>query len=368
LFEGVQVSLETIKVALGERSYHIALGAGILDTVGSLCREIGLSGTAAVVSNTTVAPLYYHRVRASLELVGYRVLLVELPDGEGFKNSATLNLIYDALVDAALDRGSFIVALGGGVIGDMAGFAAASFLRGIPFVQVPTTLLSQVDSSVGGKTGINHPKGKNLIGAFYQPRAVLIDVVTLDTLPEREYLSGLGEIVKYGAVLDADFFDFLERNARSLLARDKAALIQAVGRSCSIKARIVEADEREGGVRAVLNYGHTLGHAVETLTGYTRYLHGEAVAIGMVQAARFSESLGFCTAADRERIEALLELFGLPRELPAFPARDYLGALSHDKKVRDSGLTFIANSGIGAYRMEKVTDLKALLEICGIGE
>lgn len=360
--------MDTVKVALGERSYDISLGAGILDTLGSLCRDLELSGTAAVVSNTTVAPLYYDRVRASLEAAGYRVILIALPDGEGFKNSATLNLIYDGLVDASLDRGSFIVALGGGVIGDMAGFAAASYLRGIPFVQVPTTLLSQVDSSVGGKTGINHPKGKNLIGAFYQPRVVLIDVATLDSLPEREYLSGLGEIVKYGAVLDPGFFDFLEQNSELLLARDKDALIQAVARSCAIKARVVEADEREGGVRAVLNFGHTLGHAVETLTGYTRYLHGEAVAIGMVQAARVSLSLGFCSLADCERIDALLQRFGLPRELPAFPVHAYAEALSHDKKVRDRGLLFICNRGIGDYKMERINDLTALLEICGIGE
>lgn len=359
---------EIIKVALGDRSYDITLGAAIVAGLGPLCRELGLSGTAAVVSNTTVAPLYYEQLRASLEAAGYRVLLVSLPDGEGYKNSATLNLIYDALVDASLDRGSFIVALGGGVIGDMAGFAAASYLRGIPFVQVPTTLLSQVDSSVGGKTGINHPRGKNLIGAFYQPRAVLIDVATLETLPEREYRSGLGEIVKYGAVLDAGFFSFLEENAQLLLARDKESLIHAVGRSCAIKARVVESDEREGGVRAVLNYGHTLGHAVETLTGYTKYLHGEAVAIGMVQAARISRHFGFCSAADQERIEALVALLGLPGELPPFPAQDYLEALSHDKKVRESGLLFICNEGIGQYRMERIKDLNALLEICGIGE
>ena len=362
------MTVEIINVALGERSYDITLGAGILDSVGSLCRELKLSGTAAVVSNSTVAPLYYERVRASMEAAGYPVFLVSLPDGEGFKNSATLNLIYDALVDASLDRGSFILALGGGVIGDMAGFAASSYLRGIPFVQLPTTLLSQVDSSVGGKTGINHPRGKNLIGAFYQPRAVLIDVATLDTLPEREFLSGLGEIIKYGAVLDQEFFSFLEQNAERLLARDKSALIHAVGRSCAIKARVVELDEREGGLRAVLNYGHTLGHAVETLTGYTRYLHGEAVAIGMVQAARISRAYGFCSQAECDRIESLLNLLGLPLELPAFSARQYAEALSHDKKVRDSGLLFICNFGIGGYRMEKVTDLTALLEICGIGE
>ena len=362
------MTVENIKVALDERSYEITLGAGMLDTVGTLCRELGLSGAAAVVSNTTVAPLYYDRVAASMEAAGFRVSLVSLPDGEGYKNSATLNLIYDGLVDAALDRGSFILALGGGVVGDMAGFAAASYLRGIPFVQVPTTLLSQVDSSVGGKTGINHPRGKNLIGAFYQPRAVLIDVATLDTLPDREFRAGLGEIVKYGAVLDRDFFDFLEKNAARLLARDQKALIHAVGRSCAIKARVVESDEREGGVRAVLNYGHTLGHAVETLTHYTSHLHGEAVAIGMVQSARISQSLGFCSQADRDRIEALIRLLGLPMELPGFSVQQYVEALSHDKKVRDSGLLFICNRGIGGYQMERVKDLTALLAICGIGE
>ena len=360
--------VESVKVALGERSYQITISADMLDTVGSLCWELGLTGSAAVVSNTTVAPLYYERVRESLESAGYRVLLVALPDGECHKNSATLNLIYDALVDASLDRGSFIVALGGGVVGDMAGFAAASYLRGIPFIQLPTTLLSQVDSSVGGKTGINHPKGKNLIGAFYQPRAVLIDVAALDTLPDREYLSGLGEIIKYGAVLDADFFAFLEQNAAALLARDRKALIHAVSRSCAIKARVVESDEREGGVRAVLNYGHTLGHAVETLTHYTSHLHGEAVAIGMVQSARISQSLGFCSQADRDRIEALIRLLGLPMELPGFSVQQYVEALSHDKKVRDSGLLFICNRGIGGYQMERVKDLTALLAICGIGE
>ena len=362
------MNLQHIKVALDERSYDITLGAGILDTVGPLCRDLGLSGTAAVVSNTTVAPLYYDLVRASMEAAGYRVVPVSLPDGEGYKNSDTLNLIYDALVDASLDRGSFILALGGGVIGDMAGFAAASYLRGIPFVQLPTTLLSQVDSSVGGKTGINHPRGKNLIGAFYQPKAVLIDVATLDTLPEREFLCGLGEIVKYGVVLDGEFFDFLEKNASLLLARDKDALIHTVSRSCAIKAAVVAEDEREGGVRAVLNYGHTLGHAVETLTGYTRYLHGEAVAIGIVQAARISQHFGFCSQADRDRIEGLVKALGLPTELPPFSAAQYLEALSHDKKVRQSGLLFICNQGVGAYRMERLKDLTALLEICGIGE
>ncbi|MBJ6727456.1 3-dehydroquinate synthase [Geomesophilobacter sediminis] len=360
------MTVETIDVALGDRSYKITLGANILDTIGELCQSLGLSGTVAVVSNSTVAPLYYDRVRVSLQAAGFRPLLIELPDGESYKNSATLNLIYDGLIEGGLDRGSFLIALGGGVIGDMAGYAAATYLRGIPFVQVPTTLLSQVDSSVGGKTGINHERGKNLIGAFYQPKAVLIDVATLDTLPEREYLSGLGEIIKYGAVLDGEFFTFLEENAGPLLDRDKAALIRAVACSCAIKARVVSEDEREGGVRAVLNYGHTLGHAVETLTGYGAFLHGEAVAIGMIQAARISREFGFCNDDDCARIEALVTRLGLPRQLPVYPADSYLEVLSHDKKVRQSGLLFICNAGIGHYKMERVRDIGALLRVCGI--
>ncbi|UFS69655.1 3-dehydroquinate synthase [Geomonas sp. RF6] len=359
--------MERIKVDLAERSYDITIGAGNLHTLGDRCKALSLSGTAAVVTNRTIAPLYLERACASLAAAGYRTVPVKLPDGEAFKESGTLNLIYDSLVEAALDRGSFIVALGGGVIGDMAGFAAATYLRGIPFVQVPTTLLSQVDSSVGGKTGINHPKGKNLIGAFYQPKGVLIDVALLDTLPDREYLSGLGEVVKYGAVLDAPFFTFLEENVDRLLARDKDALIHAVGRSCALKARVVESDERESGLRAVLNYGHTLGHAVETLTHYSRFLHGEAVAIGMVQAARISRSLGLCGDEECRRIEALLQKLRLPLELPFFPFEEYEEALSHDKKVRHSGLTFVCNKGIGDFSLERVTDPGKLLKICGIG-
>jgi len=362
-----EVKVERIRVELAERSYDITLDSGNLDSIGNICKNVGLSGTAAVVTNTTVGPLYAGRVVSSLAAAGYRSITVELPDGEAYKDSATLNLIYDALVEAALDRGSFVVALGGGVIGDMAGFAAATYLRGIPFVQVPTTLLSQVDSSVGGKTGVNHPKGKNLIGAFYQPKAVLIDVSLLDSLPEREYLSGLGEVVKYGAVLDADFFTFLEDNVEKLLARDKDALIHAVARSCAIKARVVESDERESGVRAVLNYGHTLGHAVETLTRYRTFLHGEAVAIGMVQAARISRAMGLCDDQAVARIRALLEKLRLPLELPPFPYEEYACALSHDKKVREKGLLFVCNKGIGAFSLERVADPGKLLQICGIG-
>ena len=259
-----------------------------------------------MVTNPVVGAYYLEPVRNALADAGYDVYVVEIPDGEEYKNFETLKSIYDSLIEFGFDRSSLIVALGGGVVGDIAGFAAATYLRGIPFVQVPTTLLAQVDSSVGGKTGINHEKGKNLIGAFYQPGFVLIDTSTLDTLPEREYLSGLAEVAKYGIVLDGNLFDFMSANAGKLLDRDKESLLTVIKRSCSIKASIVEKDEKEAGLRAVLNYGHTIGHAVETLTCYKRYTHGEAVAIGMAQAARFSEFMGFSGKAETEKIIASL--------------------------------------------------------------
>jgi 3-dehydroquinate synthase len=332
--------------------------------LGALCRALPLKGVAAVITNTTVAPLYLQQVKSSLEIAGYTVKVIELPDGEEFKNSATLDSIYDGLISAGLDRGAFIVALGGGVIGDMAGFAAATFLRGIPFVQVPTTLLSQVDSSVGGKTGINHRLGKNLIGAFYQPRLVLIDLDSLDTLPEREYLCGLAEALKYGVALDREFFDYLAQEVESLQLRDKKSLLHVVARSCAIKASVVERDEREGGLRVVLNYGHTLGHAVETLAGYGAVKHGEAVAIGMAQIAKLSCQRGYSTQAERDTIVKLVKGFGLPTELPGFPAAEFQKIIEHDKKKRDDGVNFIFNRGIGDFVIEKVTDIGALLLKC----
>jgi len=321
-----------------------------------------------VVTNPTVGGLYYDAVRESLDQAGFTVDLAEIPDGEEFKNSETLNAIYDSCVDIGLDRGAFILALGGGVIGDIAGFAAATYLRGVPFVQVPTTLLAQVDSSVGGKTGINHSRGKNLIGAFYQPRLVLMDVAVLATLPEREYLCGLAEVVKYGIVLDRELFDYMGDHVDKLLARDSATLLHVIRRSCAIKASVVEKDERESGLRAVLNYGHTLGHAVETLTEYSRYRHGEAVAIGMAQAAALSEHMGYSCREDTERIISLLRRLGLPVELPRFSASEYTEALWHDKKVREGGLTFVFNRGIGQFQFTRITDVPALLRTCGIGE
>ena len=359
--------MDTITVGLGERSYKIIFGQGLLAEIGSFCRALTTGKKVAVVTNPLVAAYYLEPVKSALTDAGYNVHEVEIPDGEGYKSFETLKSIYDRLVEFEFDRSSFIVALGGGVVGDLAGFAAATFLRGITFVQVPTTLLAQVDSSVGGKTGINHEKGKNLIGAFYQPGLVLVDTATLDTLPEREYLSGLAEVAKYGIVLDGTLFDFMSANTDKLLGRDKETLLTVIKRSCSIKASIVEKDEKEAGLRAVLNYGHTLGHAVETLTCYKKYTHGEAVAIGMAKAARFSEYMGFSGNAETERIISLLEGLHLPVEIPAFGQSEFFEALVHDKKVREGGINFVFNRGIGDFHISLVSDIQTLLKTSGIG-
>jgi 3-dehydroquinate synthase len=353
--------VEIVRVGLGDRSYDITIGTDCLSRLGELCRGVSLSGKAAVITNPTVAGLYLDAVRHSLQDAGYEVAVITIPDGEEFKNAATLETIYDRLLAEGLHRGAFIVALGGGVVGDIAGYAAATFLRGIPFVQVPTTLLAQVDSSVGGKTGINHPRGKNLIGAFYQPRLVLIDLLTLDTLPWREYLCGLAEALKYGIVLDRRLFDYISSSVAAIKAIDKNALLHVVAACCSIKASVVERDEREGGLRAVLNYGHTIGHAVETLTEYKRFKHGEAVAIGMAQIAVLSRLRGLADADETRRIISLMEEIGFPLELPTFSLDEYAEVIGHDKKKSDDGVSFIFNRGVGGYSIEKVKDLRALL-------
>ena len=359
--------VDAITVGLGERSYRILFGHNVLTETGKLCRELNLGNKVAVVTNPTVGALYFEPVREAFAQSGFSVHKVEIPDGEEFKNIETLKGIYDELIEGRLDRGSFVAALGGGVVGDVAGFAAATYMRGIPFIQLPTTLLAQVDSSVGGKTGINHEKGKNLIGAFYQPAVVLIDVATLNTLPEREFRGGLAEVVKYGVSLDGELFDVISANADSLRARDKDILLEVIKRSCMLKASIVAQDERETGLRAVLNYGHTFGHAVETLTGYREYTHGEAVAIGMVQAAKVSERMGHADRRDTERIIHLLERLGLPTALPSFDAASYKDALLRDKKVRDRGLRFVFNKGVGAFHIDRVADIDALVKLAGIG-
>jgi len=360
-------SLE-LEVGLAERSYRIQIGRSTLDALGQSCAELGIGKSMFIITNPTVAGYYLEPVRSSLEAAGLTVSTVQIPDGEQFKNLDTVADVHNALVDAGMDRGGVIVALGGGVVGDLAGFVAATYLRGVAFIQVPTTLLSQVDSSVGGKTGVNLLKGKNLVGSFHQPKFVLIDVLTLSTLPEREYRGGLAEVVKYGAVLDAQLFCYLEEHVTDILNRNSETLTQIISRCCSLKAEVVGQDERETGLRAVLNYGHTLGHAVESLSGYGSYSHGEAVAIGMIAAARFSESKGLSSSADTSRLQALISTLGLPTVAPRYPEQEYAAALVRDKKARDGGITFICNKGIGGFSFEPVTDLQQLLSVAGIGE
>ncbi len=358
--------MASITVQLGPQSYTISIESGILADVGEQCCKAGLAGRAAVVTNPTVAALYAATVTGSLAAAGFQPLLIEIPDGEIYKTSQTLNMVYDKLIEGGFDRRCFIVALGGGVVGDLAGFAAATFLRGIPFVQVPTTLLAQVDSSVGGKTGIDHPRGKNLIGAFHQPRLVLADVATLATLPEREYRAGLAEVVKYGVVLDRQFFELLEHNIAGLRSRDQALIVAVVARCCALKAWVVEQDEHEAGLRAVLNYGHTLGHAFEALAGFDGLVHGEAVSIGMVLAARISVSQGVCASDEQARIIALLAALGLPTEPPVVGHDELIDALTTDKKNRAGVIRYICNQGLGAHAVREFTPAQ-LAETCVTG-
>ncbi len=336
--------METLTVQLGDRSYPIHIGPGVLGRP-ELLRAAVDAAQVLVVTNEIVAPLYLEAVTRSLE--GLVVETLVLPDGEQHKTLATFSRIVDRLIARHFHRDACIVALGGGVVGDVAGFAAAAYQRGIRFVQVPTTLLAQVDSSVGGKTAVNHPQAKNMIGAFHQPAAVVADTDTLATLPPRELSAGLAEVVKYGLILDAELFAWLETHMARLRALDPAALTQAVARSCEIKARIVAEDEREQGSRALLNLGHTFGHALEALGGYERWLHGEAVAIGTVLAARTSEALGWLGAADCRRIEALLAAAGLPTHASGVAVDALLEHMSLDKKAGRSGLKLVLLERIG---------------------
>ncbi len=364
LFEGV-CGVSVLSVNLAENGYDIVIEHGALVSLGNRCREVGLKGVAAVISNPTVSALYGAEVKKSLVTAGFSVVLIDIPDGEEFKNSTTLNRLYDDLLAAGVDRGSFIVALGGGVVGDVAGYAAATWMRGIPFVQVPTTLLAQVDSSVGGKTGIDHPKGKNLIGAFYQPRLVLIDINTLTTLDRRQFRAGLAEVIKYGVVIDRPFFEFVESNCAAILEMKPDVLIDIILRSCHIKAQVVEMDEKEAGLRAILNYGHTLGHAFETLSGYQCLVHGEAVAIGMVLASRISVAKGICSRDDAARICALISRCGLPVDIPPYDRQQLLNTVAADKKSKSGSITFICNKGIGMYAMSQHTS-EELLRLSGL--
>jgi 3-dehydroquinate synthase len=337
--------MNTLVVDLGDRSYPIKIGRQLFTNPALLTEHIR-GRQVMIVSNTTVAPLYLNAVSGML--AGFHLKSVILPDGEEYKTLDTLNTIFTALLENRFNRGCTLVALGGGVVGDITGFAAASYQRGVAFVQIPTTLLAQVDSSVGGKTGVNHPLGKNMIGAFHQPGCVLIDTDTLDTLDDRQLAAGLAEVIKYGLIKDSDFFGWLEQNMPALRARDKQALAYAIERSCALKAAIVAADERESGQRALLNLGHTFGHAIETGTGYGNWLHGEAVAAGMLMAADLSARHGWLSADSVERTRTLLRQAGLPTSPPAeMDAGRFMELMAVDKKVVDGGLRLVLLKDIG---------------------
>ena len=355
----------TVNVDLGERSYPIRIGADLIGNTDLFAPHIA-GNSVTIVTNETVEPLYGDRLRATLAPLGKEVSTVVLPDGEAFKHWETLNRIFDALLGAKADRKTTLIALGGGVIGDMTGFAAACYMRGVPFIQVPTTLLSQVDSSVGGKTGINHPLGKNMIGAFYQPQAVIADIGTLRTLPERELAAGIAEIIKTAAIADAAFFEWLEQNIEALRGCDPAALAYAVKRSCEVKASVVAADEREGGLRAILNFGHTFGHAIEAGLGYGEWLHGEAVGCGMVMAADLSVRLGHLDEAVRGRLVALIAAARLPTRAPALGEARYIDLMKVDKKAEAGTIKFILLEKLGETLITDVPEhaLRATLAAC----
>lgn len=359
--------MDVVRVDLGDRSYDIVIGER-LDHAGERLKDIGLGRKMAVVTNPTVKELHGRRLIDGLKAAGFLVMSVEVPDGEEQKNLDWANHIYTALLINSFDRKSALVAFGGGVIGDLTGFAAATFMRGIPFIQVPTTLLAMVDSSVGGKTGVNHPMGKNMIGAFYQPKKVLMDLDVLKTLPKEEFLAGMAEVIKYGVARDAEFFDYVDKNREKILSHDPAALSHVIRRSCEIKADVVSKDERESGLRAILNFGHTVGHAIETAENYTMR-HGEAVAIGMVYASRLSHRAGLCDASVPERVEKLIESYGLPTNLSALSRRptviELMDTMQIDKKAEGGKVKFVLPKKIGEAVITKEWDEGVLKGVLG---
>ncbi|KQO21922.1 3-dehydroquinate synthase [Acidovorax sp. Leaf76] len=363
------IAQQTVSIDLGDRSYRIVIGSGLLDRLDKLGGQ-PTAAAAVLVTNTTVAPLYVARLRSSLAGQYAHIHEVQLPDGEEYKNWQTLQKIFDALLEQGCDRKTVLFALGGGVVGDMTGFAAASYMRGVPFVQVPTTLLAQVDSSVGGKTAINHPLGKNMIGAFYQPQLVVCDLDVLDTLPAREFSAGLAEVIKYGPIADMEFMDWLEANIDALMARDRTALAHAVRRSCEIKAWVVGQDERESGLRAILNFGHTFGHAIEAGMGYGAWLHGEGVGAGMVMAAELSHRLGLVDAAFVQRLTTLIVRAGLPVRGAVLDAGDnagrYLQLMRVDKKAEDGEIRFVVIDGPGRAAVRAAPDalVRSVIDDC----
>lgn len=363
------ISPVSVPIRLGDRSYNILVGSGFFSDPRTY-EILPKAESAVVVSNTTVAPLYAAQLVRALCSHYATVLVVDLPDGESYKDWKTLQLIFDALLKNGCDRKTVLFALGGGVVGDMTGFAAASYMRGIPFVQVPTTLLAQVDSSVGGKTAINHPLGKNMIGAFYQPQLVVCDLDVLKTLPARELSAGLSEIIKYGPIADMDFFDWIEKNLNALLSKSPVALAHAVRRSCEIKADIVAQDEREGGLRAVLNFGHTFGHAIESGMGYGAWLHGEGVGCGMIMAAHLSQRLGLVDAAFVQRLTQLIFNAGLPVKGPVLSSNDnaarYIELMRLDKKSEAGEIRFVVIDGPGRALIRPAPDalVREVIDMC----
>ena len=364
-----QPSLIQVSIDLADRSYPIVIGAGLLKNPATY-QNLPTAHTALIVSNTTVAPLYAAQLRAALQTRYARVLLLALPDGEVHKDWQTLQLIFDTLLANGCDRKTVLFALGGGVVGDMTGFAAASYMRGVPFVQVPTTLLAQVDSSVGGKTAINHPLGKNMIGAFYQPQLVVCDLDILRTLPPRELSAGLAEIIKYGPIADMAFLDWIEANLTALLASEPAALAHAIQRSCEIKAHVVGRDEREQGLRAILNFGHTFGHAIESGLGYGQWLHGEGVGCGMVMAAHLSQRLGLVDTAFIKRLTGLIQRARLPIKGPILDAKDnagrYIELMRMDKKSEAGDIRFVLIDAPGSAVVRAAPDalVREVIDAC----
>jgi len=339
--------MQTVKVDLKDRSYNIHIENGLLNKTGDLISTLPVRKNIAIITNTTIAQLYLDIVKTKLKKTGFNVHEIILPDGEDHKNLNTISNIYNELIMMDFDRNSSIIALGGGVVGDMAGFAAATFFRGIPYIQIPTTLLSQVDSSVGGKTGVNLPGGKNLVGAFYQPKLVIIDPEVLKTLKITELRAGIAEVIKYGVILDNEFFKYLELNIDKALKLDDETIAYIIKTCCSIKADITAQDEKEKGIRSFLNYGHTIGHAVETLTNYNKFIHGEAVAIGMAAISKISKFWKFTDIENSNRLIALLQKSGLPTELPAFSLNDYIDTMMKDKKRAEAGINMVLMKQIG---------------------
>ncbi|MCC6544469.1 MAG: 3-dehydroquinate synthase [Nitrospirae bacterium] len=359
--------MRKVRVDLGQRSYDICIGHNSMSGLARHLKTLPVGKKGAIITNPVLSKLYGESLSRHLSGEGYKITTIELPAGERYKTLKSVSRIYDILIEEKFERNSFIIALGGGVIGDVAGFAAATFLRGIPYIQVPTSLLAQVDSSVGGKTGVDHRLGKNLIGAFYQPCLVWIDVDVLKTLPRRELTSGMGEVVKYGVIADEQFFNYIQDNFKDILLLNEDMLIHTVARSCEIKAMVVSSDEREAGLRAILNFGHTMGHAVETITGYRKYRHGEAVAMGMVFAARLAVNMGLCGDEVAASVERLCRLIGLKTELPVIQLPVLTDILGRDKKVADGKVRFVLPVRIGEVKIVENADsdlLQRTLQLC----